>query len=134
MKRFFQIIKKKKHKRRAGALWLFLIVLELFCPVLCDEPAAFAAQQNSPASIVQNFSEPDEATAAGKESTSISDYDQGDEQPLCNDECLCHAVAVPNASIASLKESSFSGERIIFSTPGFYTNSLSPPHQPPKIS
>ncbi len=134
MKRFFQTIKKKKHKRQFCVLWLFLIVLELFCPVLCDEPAALAAQQNSPAQIVQNFSEPDDATAAGKESTSISDYDQGDEQPLCNDECLCHAVAVPNASIASLKESSFSGERIIFSTPGFYTNSLSPPHQPPKIS
>lgn len=132
MKRFFQAIKKKKHKRQVGVLWLFLIVLELFCPVLCDEPS-FAARQNSPASVVQNFSETNDART-DKESASISNYDEADEQPLCNDECLCHATAVPNASIAALKESSFSGERIVFSTPSLYTNSLSPPHQPPKIS
>jgi hypothetical protein len=132
MKRFFQIIKKKKHKRQFGALWLFLIVLELFCPVLCDEPAFTAAKKNSPTSSVQILSETNHTD--GSKLTSVSDYGEADEHPLCNDECLCHATAVPNASIASLKELSFSGERIVFSTPGFYTNSLSPPHQPPKIS
>lgn len=131
MKRFFQTIKKKKHKRRFGALWLFLIALELFCPVLCDEPA-FAAQQNSPTSSIQILSETDHID--GSELTSASDYEEAGDQPLCNDECLCHATAVPNASIALLKELSFSGEQIVFSTPVFYTNSLSPPHQPPKIS
>jgi hypothetical protein len=132
MKRFFQTIKKKKHKRLVGVLWLSLIALELFCPVLCDEPSFVAAQQKSPASIVQTFSETNDVD--GNELTSASDYGEADEQALCNDECLCHATALPGLSFASLKEPSFRGERIAFSTAGFYTNSLSPPHQPPKIS
>lgn len=131
MKRFFQIIKKKKHKRRLGVVWLFLIVIELFCPVLCDEPAFAAAQHASQISIAQNFSETDDT---GNEIASASDYEEADEQSLCDDECLCHVTAVPSVAIASLKELNFRGERIIFSTPGIYTNSLSPPHQPPKIS
>lgn len=132
MQHLSRIIKKKKYKRLLGVLWVFLIAIELFCPVFCDEPA-FAAKQNSQVSIVQKLSAREDV--ANSESTdSISDESGAEDQPVCNDECLCHATAVLGISVASLKEAHFRGERIAFITGAPVTNSLSPPHQPPKIS
>ena len=54
MKRFFQVIKKKKHKRRFAALCLFLIALELFCPVLSDEKISLAAARQADSPITSS--------------------------------------------------------------------------------
>lgn len=126
MKRLFQIIKKKKHKRLLSAMWVFLIATELFCPVFCDEPV-FAAQQNSPSLIAQSLSEHEESAA-------ISDSQSTQEEKVCNDECLCHATPIISIAFLAPEKTFFSGERIAFSTSSPYFNSLSPPHQPPKIS
>lgn len=131
MKRFFQIIKKKKHKRQLSVLWVFLILVELFCPVFCDEPA-FAARQSSPSSIVQTASQSDSIT--NEKSVVILDYQATQDEKNCDDECLCHATAILGISFSSPEKSFFSKDRIAFLTSTPYTNSLSPPHQPPKIS
>jgi len=131
MKRFFQIIKKKKHKRQLSVLWVFLILVELFCPVFCDEPA-FATRQSSPSSIVQTASQSDSVT--NEKSVTILDYQATQDEKNCDDECLCHATAILGISFSSPEKSFFSKDRIAFLTSTPYTNSLSPPHQPPKIS
>lgn len=131
MKRFFQIIKKRKHKRRFGVLLMFLIAVELFCPVFCDEPA-FAAERKAPSSFVQTVSE--NAAVTNEESAVISGYQTTEGEEICTDECLCHATAIPAVSIPLPEKSFFRGAPIAFLITAPYTNSLSPPHQPPKIS
>lgn len=131
MKRFFQTIKKRKHKRQFSVLWVFLIAIELFCPVFCDEPA-FAAEQKSPPSFVQTVSEND--TVTNEESATISGYQAAQEEEICTDECLCHATAIPGVSFPSQEKSFYRGEPIAFLITAPYTNSLSPPHLPPKTS
>lgn len=126
MKRFFQIIKKKKHKRFVIVLWAFLIAIELLCPLFCDVPA-FAAGQNSPPSIVQNRSE-------NKEFKIISDFQSTQDENFCNDECLCHGMAILGIGFITPEKKFFRSERIAFLTFNPYTNSLSPPHHPPKIA
>lgn len=126
MKRFFQIIKKKKHLRLLSVMWVFLVMIEMLCPIFCAEPA-FAAQQNSPASIVQSLSENEKAAAT-------SDYHSSHDHKACSDECLCQGTAIVGIGFSTPEKTFFRSERIAFLTSNPYTNSLSPPHQPPKIS
>jgi hypothetical protein len=133
MKRFFQTIKKKKYKRQFCVLWVFLIAIELFCPVFCDEPAFAAQQSSSTSSVVRNVAENDGDVAETTISASAFEA-QDDRQPDCNDECLCHATAIPGITISSLKETVLPGERIAFSTAAPAVGSHSPPYQPPKFS
>ncbi|HRH45082.1 MAG TPA: hypothetical protein PKY82_25820, partial [Pyrinomonadaceae bacterium] len=56
MKNFSQIIKSKKNKRCLTIFWLFLVLLELFCPMLDDE-IILANESNSPPAIERNVSE-----------------------------------------------------------------------------
>lgn len=131
MKRFFQVIKKKKHKRRFAVLCLFLIALELFCPLLGDEPTLAFQQQNAPTSLVRNSDDDD-----SKENyVSASDSEaQNNQQTVCTDECFCHATALPNACIPPLKEPFVRQETVAFNFGEPVTNSLPPPYHPPKIS
>lgn len=132
MGRLSRSIRKKKHRRHLGLLWLFLVALELFCPVVCDEPAFAAAKEEPVRTSVQiaYTAKPMEHVEAG----SISDGQASDDQPLCTDECLCHAVSIPSLSSTTTKESSFRGERIVTLSSGDYSNSLSPPYLPPQYS
>ena len=134
MKRFFQVIKKKKHKRRFAALCLFLISLELFCPVLSDEKISLAAalQVDSPTtSSVVKFDD-DESTE--KSVTTSDSQAPENHQTNCNDECFCHATALPNAAIPPLKEPFVRQETVAFNFGEPLTNSLPPPYHPPKLS
>ncbi len=133
MQRFYKIIKRKRNLRRFAALWLFLLVIELFCPAFGDAESIIAAEFN--------FSQPHFATlveAKGKSSeSSISacdGHDQNHEKVPCNDECLCHATAIPSVNIVTLKQTAFrDGERPFrYGDPLF--NSLPLPFQPPKRS
>lgn len=132
MQKFFRLIKRKRNLRRMSVAWLFLLALELFCPVFCDEPA-FAAEHKSPQAEINMLVEgekdsPDvSVSAAAFESTD-------DGEAFCDDECLCHAVAIPSLNGINVKEFYSRSEaiRISYGKPLF--NSLPPPYQPPKNS
>ncbi len=132
MKRFFKIIKKKKQKRRFSALCLFLIVIELLCPVFCDEPT-FAAEQASPPTFERSFTESDKDSNEKSVSASESGA-QDNQQTLCNDECFCHATAIPNLIIPPKEPAFFRSKRIAFHFGEPIYNSLPPPYHPPKLS
>lgn len=132
MKRFFQIIKKKKHKRRFSAFCLFLIVIELLCPVFCDEPT-FAAAQTSPATLERSFIESDKGSNE-KSFSAAERRTPENQQTVCNDECFCHATAVLNLIIPPKEPAFFHSEQIAFHFGEPVYNSLPPPYHPPKLS
>lgn len=134
MSRIFRIIKKKKNKRRLTALWLLLVAIELFCPALCGNPT-FAAETSSPPANISS----DDQKNSKCEQISVSDcrsqnQNGQQQQIICNDECLCHAVAMRAIPFSIQKPTTRSNEKIafLFSSPIF--NSLPPPHRPPKNS
>ena len=132
MLKIFRIIKRKRNLRRLSAVWLFLVVIELFCPVICDEPTFAAAFNTSQTTLISSIDETNKNSQ-----TSLSDYNSqtsGEEGTLCNDECLCHAMAVLSQSIVNIKESTIHNETIAFSYGEPVFNSLPPPFQPPKNS
>lgn len=135
MTRFFRIIKKKKNKRRLTALWLFLVVIELFCPVLGDE-AVFAASQYAPpaaTTISKNFSP--KGSNLDRISVAFSlNQEQHPPQTCCNDDCLCHGMAMLSLPVSIEKSSFFRSERTTSSVRNSFFNSPSPPYPPPKIS
>jgi len=134
MQKVFRIIKRKRNLRRQSALWLCLVMLELFCPVFCDEPA-FAAQINSTkieaaASINNRQEKSSETFISGCDHQGSGNH----EGTVCTDECLCHAVAITGLCPSSFKDSFNKGERIAFKYGEPVFNSLPPPFQPPKHS
>ncbi|HQU81811.1 MAG TPA: hypothetical protein PKY59_01715 [Pyrinomonadaceae bacterium] len=132
MQKVFRFIKKKRSLRRLSAVWLFLVIIELFCPVFCDEPT-FAATSNPSQTTVNRSIEETEDNSE----TSITDYDHqnSDEKGnFCNDECLCHAMVVMSLNFVNIKDSLITGERMAFSYGEPLFNSLSPPYIPPKNS
>lgn len=134
MKSFYAVIKKKRNLRRLSAVWLFLLAVELLCPVFCDETVN-AAEINSPQSAT--VSSISYESNVNTDDASISSYDQtGDNhgQTVCNDECLCHATAIPGIDITAFKPIMVSSERIAFQYGEPLFNSLPPPFQPPKQS
>ena len=132
MKRFFQIIKKKKHKRRFSALCLFLVMIELLCPVFCDEPT-FAAAQISPATLERSFAETNKDSNE-KSFSAAESRTQQNQQTGCKDECFCHATAIPNVFILPKEPAFFPSEQIAFQFSELVYNSLPPPYLPPKFS
>ena len=132
MQKVFRFIKKRRNLRRLSVVWLFLVIIELFCPVFCDEPT-FAANLNTEQAAVNYSIEKSEDNSQN----SISAYDQqnfGEEKANCNDECLCHAMAVLSLNIVNLKDSFITREDIDFSYGEPVFNSLPPPYLPPKNS
>jgi hypothetical protein len=130
----YKVIKKKRNLRRLSAVWILLVAIELFCPAFCDEPA-FAAEVNSPRSEV-SFSVDDADKTSGQTFVS-ADEDQNicrQDKSVCNDECLCHATAIPSLNFAVSKETFTSKERLPFTYGEPVFNSLPPPYQPPKNS
>lgn len=134
MKSFYTVIKKKRNLRRLSAVWLFLLAVELLCPVFCDETVT-AAEISSPrpaaVSVISYKSNKNTDDASIS-----SNYQTGENhgQTICNDECLCHATAIPGIDITAFKPIMVSGERIAFQYGDPLFNSLPPPFQPPKQS
>ncbi|MCY7374668.1 MAG: hypothetical protein LH472_01690 [Pyrinomonadaceae bacterium] len=107
-------------------------MIELFCPVFCDEPT-FAAEQSSPPTLERNFAEG--SNNQTEESISASrQLAQNNQQTICNDECFCHATAIPNLIIPPKEPALFNSERISFRFGEPVYNSLPPPYHPPKLS
>lgn len=101
-----------------------LVVLEVFCPVLCEaRPASASSPGENPAI---------EAMVADKADASISPdaASSNVEQAVCNDECLCHSTAIPAVTFRS-------GEIVLIAAKHFSTWSttdvfrFSPPNNPP---
>jgi hypothetical protein len=139
MQKILRSIRKKGNLRRLSVLCLALIVLELFCPALCDEPA-FAAELGAAKSSQATISIDDSGKSPDRRSdvfmTGCDHQGSGDhEKSVCNDECLCHSTAIPSSVGITIKEESvLQGERIAFRYGEPLFNSLPPPFQPPKNS
>lgn len=132
MQEIFRFIKKKKSVRRLSVVWLALVMIELFCPVFCDEPT-FAATLNTPQTPVNRAIEKTEDNTQNL--IMDCDHQNSDEEgTVCNDECLCHAMVVMNLNFVNLKNSVSHGERMAFGYGEPLFNSLPPPYLPPKNS
>lgn len=132
MQKVFRIIKRKRNLRRLSAVWLALVIIELFCPVICDEPT-FAASLDTPQTSVNRSIE--ETKDNSQTFITGCDRQNSDEEGnYCNDECLCHAMVVMSLNIVNLKDSFITDERIDFGYGEPVFNSLPPPYLPPKNS
>lgn len=132
MQRLFGVIKKKRNLRRLSAVWLFLVAIELFCPALCGTQT-FAAEISFPQDEI-NVSVNEKNAAADTSPSAGNNQDQNHQQTVCNDECLCHATAIPNSIIPPKEPAFFRSERILFRFGEPVDNSLPPPYHPPKLS
>ena len=119
--------------RRMSLAWLFLLAIELFCPVFCDEPA-FAAELKSPQPSEINFviGKEDKPLYSALSLDALENAD--DSEAFCNDECLCHATAIPSLNGITVRKLYFRSETINTSYGKPVFNSLPPPFQPPKNS
>jgi len=119
--------------RRFAFLWIFLIALEIACPILeCRNLVDFSPntatvtsdffEPNSSESISQNTNDEQTVASIGQPA---SDY--------CRDECLCHVTGIPGLvfdfpsvySKYTLSLATFKGEP---------TLANSPPFEPPKTA
>ena len=131
MQGILKLIRRKIVKKRVAVLWLGLVAIELFCPALCEIGTNAAPPPSQlTASVAIAIDGRDES------GTAISNCDNDGEHETpgdCNDECLCHAVAIP--SVASDVTSSSIERTTIPLKNGFSIfNSLPPPYLPPKFS
>jgi hypothetical protein len=131
MSRAFHYFRKRKIRTRFVGLWLCLVAIELFCPIFCDEPAAVAANLRSSeteiSSVVRTSSD---ATSASVEQSAASTDDQS---AYCDDECLCHAAAIP-CVVVGTKPSAIRSEPMMIGYANAFSSSLPPPYLPPKFS
>lgn len=128
----FRVIKRKKNLRRLGAVWLCLVILELFCPVICEEPNSATlinSTKNEKIASISNNSDLDKTAIS-----TLEQYANNSEQSKCVDECLCHANPINSFNFVDLKDSIINDEQIAFSYGEPVFNSLPPPFQPPKNS
>ncbi len=133
----FNKIKKKKNKRQLSALWLSLIIIELFCPILCDEDSSAVAIGQTTAKEINRVQFVDEASTSFKAQTAFAASDrsaQEQQKQICHDECLCHVTAVTEIPFSIRKPSLPQSDRIISRFKEPVLSSLPPPDTPPNIS
>lgn len=131
MRGILKIVRRKIVRKRVVVLWLGLVAIELFCPALCEIGTNAAAL---PGQSVVSAAASADRSEEGRTAISNCEND-GDHEPMgdCNDECLCHAVAIP--SIVGDVASSLTYRTSIPLKNDFPVfNSLPPPYIPPKFS
>lgn len=131
MKSLLKTVKKRKNKRRLSAFWLFLVVIELFCPVMCDDQA-FAADPPSLSAEVR-FSNNIECDSSETVEQS-ENQNQDQNQTFCSGDCLCHGTAIPGFPFSFEKAAFSRSEQVAFQTSDPIFKSLPPPFRPPKFS
>jgi len=132
MQKVFRIIKRKRNLRRLSAVWLCLVILELFCPVICEEPNSATLLNSANTEIIASITK-----SRDSDKTFISTLEQNtnnSERSNSEDECLCHANVITSFNFVDLKDSFDKDEQIAFSYGELVVNSLPPPFQPPKNS
>lgn len=128
----FHFLRRRVAKRRFVAVWLCLVAVELFCPALCDDQTYAATTSNSSQTEI-SFSTNSKSDASETSLSACDDRARHAQSTICNDECLCHATAIPSI-VVGMKSASIQTYRI---TPYFgesIFNSLPPPYLPPKLS
>lgn len=131
MRGILKLIRRKIVRKRVAVLWLGLVAIELFCPALCEigtNASPLPSQSTASVTIAVDGRE--------ESSTAISNCDtDGDHGTSgdCNDECLCHAVAIP-AIAGDVGSTSIERTAIPLKNGFPIFNSLPPPYLPPKFS
>lgn len=131
MQKVFRFIKKKRNLRRLSVVCLALVILELFCPVICEEPNSATLINSAKTEIIATIEKTSESEEA---SISIPDQSNDNSQQNNCDECLCHANPITSFNFVDLKDSFSKEDQIAFSYGELVINSLPPPFQPPKNS
>lgn len=130
----FQFIRKRAARKRCVTLLLCLVAIELFCPALCGEqkyPILDSESSKSELSIgfsPQAISDPLEASISVRD-----DQGKNNQSTVCNDECFCHATAIPSSDI-DVKVVSIQSDRILIHYCQAALASVSPPYLPPQRS
>jgi len=134
MQKVFRIIKRRRNLRRLSVVWLFLLTIELFCPAFCDD-SDFRTENYPPKSQITASIESEKAESSETSVSICDNQNSGDHnKTVCNDECLCHAVAIPSLNTVDLKNSVVHSEKIAVHLSQPIFNSLPPPFLPPKNS
>ena len=131
MHRIFAVIKKKKNVGRIAALFLALVLLELFSHALLDEHA-HSSGHNSPTSLVV-VSIKSESNLNETFVTLPGDQGGNTEQPFLNDQTLHHDVLI-SSIFSPAKKATYRNERIVSYFDGMMDTPLSPPYLPPQTS
>ncbi len=131
MQKIFRIIKRKRNLRRLSAVWLCLVILELFCPVICEEPNSATLLNSANTEIIALIAKNSDSDKASI--LTLEQNTDNSKQSNC-DECLCHANPIISFNFVNLKDSFDKDEQIAFSYGEIILNSLPPPFQPPKNS
>lgn len=148
-KSFFLNRLKSKHYpllfRRLAFLWVFLIFLEIACPIFeCQIFAAdlpddnltvsselvFSNPSGLPSTVTSKNSESQEASIAGDDQ-SAADHSSPPED--CNDECLCHVTPIQGLSFVMPKDN-LRTEISPIKNKFQPSSDLPPPYQPPQFS
>lgn len=127
----FHSLRKRTAKRRFVALWFCLVTIELFCPALCGEQTYAATSDFSQAEI--NFSTETKSDTSEASLSTCNDQGGHDQSTVCNDECLCHATAIPVVGIGMTGAGVRSDRIALLFAEGIFS-SLPPPYLPPKFS
>lgn len=127
----FLSIRKRAAKRRFVALWLCLVAIELFCPALCGEQT-YAATSKFPQTEIR-CTTITKSDASEMSLSSCNNQGEHDQLTVCNDECLCHATAIPGLAF-SMESVSVQTDRISLLFAESIFSSLPPPYLPPKFS
>lgn len=136
MEHILRITKRKRNLQRLSVLWIALVMIELLCPVLSDEHHSAAAAELTRSDAAVSVS-----AVTGSEISNEVNSVSADNQiknyhssTVCNDECLCHATAIPNLIIPTVKQPRCYSERMGFLFVNPVYSSLPPPFHPPKLS
>ena len=134
MDRIFRIVKKKTNLRRLSVVWLLLIAIEFLCPVFC-EARPLTVVPDFPTTVA-NLTIGQKVDAADDSSFAVYNDSTHDpqNQTVCNDECICHAVAIPGTNFVMPKEPLVRSGRMAFHFDEPIFNSLAPLYHPPKLS
>ena len=145
---FLHRLKQKHHPllfRRAAFLWVFLIILEIGCPLLdCQSFAVDLSVNDSTVSsnlvltsksiLLKTFTEAltdSQNNLFAADNLSVSGHQSQKEH--CNDECLCHITPINVLVFVMPKyfEHSFVSHLNLKFQP---SSDLPPPYQPPQFS
>ncbi|MCW5949430.1 MAG: hypothetical protein KIT41_08060 [Pyrinomonadaceae bacterium] len=131
MKGILKLVRRKIVRKRVAVLWLGLVAIELFCPALCEtgtNAATPPSRSTASTSIVIDGQDELRTAISGCEN-------DGDHEPVgdCDDECLCHAVAIPSTA-GDVRSSLIERTAISLKSNFPIFNSLPPPYIPPKVS
>lgn len=133
---FFYLKRNHLWLRRLAFLWVFVIALEVSCPVIDCENSI--SELFSPPSSAENINQLDLKSenpfiSQNKDTDKTTHLELSNHNLTvhCADECLCHSAAVINFNFA-LPKNYIDPDASITKSIGAPTISISPPFHPPK--